>query len=79
MNGLNFTLFTLVPPGDNMSGRRIAINRDAVRAIEEVDGQTVIYIKRTRMAPYGSVSELRVAEDFDTVFSRLNVITGGME
>lgn len=58
---MKFRMFT-----DVKSGKRIAVNVDRVIWIEDCDGCVVIYA--------GTTECVEVAEDFDTVFSRLNTI-----
>ena len=58
---MKFRMFTAVK-----SGKRIAVNVDRVKAIEEIDGCVVIYV--------GETERVEVAEDFDTVFARLNTV-----
>lgn len=64
---MKFRMFT-----DAANGRKLAVNVDFVLEIEaDKDGTTAIFMRR----PYqGDVVIIEVAEDFDTVFSRLNTI-----
>lgn len=64
---MKFTMFI-----DDETGRKIAVNRDSVRVIEDHgDGKTAIWFDEDRD---GLMYIVR--EDFATVHSRLNIIEG---
>lgn len=64
---MKFRLFT-----DANSGKKVAVNVDYVRFIDETAmGTTAIVIRRSEEYETGSIE---VSEPFDVVFSRLNTI-----